>query len=117
MKAKTTSRKKAGTGEIRQLSPVELLTASDVKLLAEREELKAKLKTLDAHLKPRIELTVKRFGSDVVMIGNTKVQLKETSRSSYSWKAVAYAVASIEEVDAVKDEFAVESAIYSAKIL
>jgi len=108
---------KTAKNEIRQLAAIEVLTSADVKLLQERESLKAKLKALDAHLKPRIELTVKKFGNDVVLIGNTKVQLKESSRSTYSWKAVAYAVASIEEVDAVKDEFAVESQIYSAKVI
>ena len=108
---------KTAKNEIRQLAAVEVLTSADVKLLQERELLKAKLKVLDAHLKPRIELTVKQYGNDVVLIGDTKVQLKATARNAYSWKAVAYAVASIEEVDAVKDEFAVESQIYSAKVV
>jgi len=93
------------------------LTEVDIKLLAEREGLRAELKRLDAYLKPRIEATIEAHGTGRVCIGEALVDLTAAVRLSTSWKAVAYAVADEAEVNAVKADFQLESTSYSAKVV
>jgi len=77
----------------------------------------AELKSLEDDLKPKIEATVKAHGPGVVQIGDQQVKLAESIRNSYSWKAIAHAMAEEEAINAVKDDFAVEYSIYSAKVV
>jgi len=93
------------------------LTEVDVELLQQRDELKNELKRLDEHLRPRIEATVKAHGACRVCIGSHLVDLKEMRRLSTSWKACAYAVATEEEVNAVKGNFTLESISFDARVV
>jgi len=105
------------TGIIKQLIPMkDMLEESDLTLIKRRNKIKAELKALDSQLKPRIKNTVKHFGACVVIVGGTQVILSQLTRQSVSWKACAYAVATIEEVESIADEFTVESISYKAEI-
>ncbi len=114
MKTKTEAK---NTKTIKQLVPVvEMLEEADLVLMKRRDKIKAELKQLDSQLKPRIENTVKRFGVCTVKIGDAQVRLSQSVRASVSWKACAYSLASVEEVEAVTGEFTVESTSYKAQI-
>lgn len=93
-----------------------LLNRQGVDLLLTVEKLEAEIKEAKALLKPIVEATVKHFGETTIEIDGFKVQLKEVVRCTASWKAIAYAVASEEEILAVKPDFVVESTSYSAKV-
>jgi hypothetical protein len=94
-----------------------LLEPDDVRQITRREELKLELCKLNAYLKPRIEACVHKFGTGRIMVGSEMVDLSEAVRATTSWKAVAYAVASEAEVEAVKSNFTLESTSYSARIV
>jgi len=100
-----------------------VLTETDVKLLKEREGLRAELKRLDDYLKPRIEATIQVCGwadrphTGRVCIGESFMDLTTAVRLTTSWKACCYALANEAEVDAVRGDFTLESTSYSAKVV
>ena len=115
---KKTTDTNSGVKRIRSLMADDLLlTEADVDLLVKRTALKAKLKKLDDQLKPKIAATIEQHGIGRIAIGNRIVELKESERQSYSWKAITYAVASEAEIDTVKDDFALEYKIHSVKVV
>ena len=97
--------------------PGQTLTADDVKLLDQLQAAKDKVKALSDRLKPRIEATCRYFGAGIVAIGNHQVKLTESTRLTYSWKGIVYAVAAPEKIDAVKADFGLESTSYTAKMV
>jgi hypothetical protein len=104
--------------EIRPLVQAEmLLTETDVDLLAEREELKAKLKQLDDYLKPMIAATINRHGTGRLLIGNRQVELKRSVRESVAWKPLCYSLVDEAAILSVQSSFTEPYNVDSAKVL
>lgn len=116
MSAQTKNKKRTTETVIRPLTQTgDLLTEDDVKLLKRRETIKAELKRLDTHLKPRITETIDIRGTGLVLIGNKQVELKRSIRASVSWKPLLYSIIDESTIDAVKDDYSNETNIDSCK--
>ena len=75
------------------------------------------MKSLEADVKPKVQLTVKALDEGTVLVGDRRVKLIESNRQSFSWKSIVHAVAPEDAINAVKDDFAVLSTSYSAKVV
>ena len=93
------------------------LTANDIKLLRGRDRLKAELKRLDAHLKPRISAAIDELGAGRVMVGASMVELRRSARLSVSWAALATALLAADVIASQRESFTVEHTIDSCKVV
>lgn len=95
----------------------QMLTEDDVKKLDRQARLKAELKKLTDHLKPRIAATIEVHGTGRLLVGNRQVELKETERATVSWKSISYAIAEEEAIEAVREVYTVTSTTRTAKVV
>ncbi len=116
MSAQTKTKKETAETVIRPLMQTgDLLIEADVKLLTRRDKLKAEIKRLDTHLKPRIAETINIHGTGLVLIGNKQVELKRSVRASVSWKPLLYSIVDESTIDAAKGDYSNETNIDSCK--
>ena len=75
------------------------LSNTDVDALLERQELKARLAKLDKQLKPKIAAVCEKYGDGATLsrAGRT-IQISRKEGTSTSWKSVATALASEEQI-------------------
>lgn len=93
------------------------LTGDDIVMLAKVEKMKAQIRKMDAYLKGRIQATVETIGEGSHKIAGYSILLKKSVRSSPSWKSIAHALNTEEEILAVQPEYTVDSVNYSAKLV
>lgn len=97
--------------------PVAMLDENDCKMLITIEQLKVRLKRLQAAVSGKVESTVRKMGSDTVVIGDYTVKLSQSQRFTTSWKSLSHALLDESVIDEAKPNFTVESVSYRAQVL
>ena len=96
--------------------PQELCEA-DVALLVRRAKIRAELKKLDAHLKPRIDATVEEYGTGMMKIGDRQIKITSTTRHAASWKSLAHGLLDPALIAEHLDNYTVKSTSTSCKVV
>ena len=98
------------------LVTADLLNADGVELLRRWEQIKADYKEIGDHVKLLTDNTIERHGCGVHNVNGVSIELKESERSSVSWKALAYAVATEDIINDQMPIFTEAYKIRSAKL-
>ncbi|MFA7286933.1 MAG: hypothetical protein WC052_04720 [Patescibacteria group bacterium] len=93
------------------------LTDADFELLKRREEVKAELKRLDEHLKPRITATIDAHGTGKAKISHHEVELKRSVRNTVSWKSLCASLVPEDVILSTQPDFTEEYNVDSVEVL
>lgn len=90
---------------------------ADVEMMIERQEIKKRLKTLEASLKPKIAVACDELGDGAeVRVGGSVVTLKRIEATSISWQSIAESVADHDTIMEVKSLYTLDRVTRKAEV-